>query len=139
MKRLCVWEWIMVLISGGAYFCSLFCGLSQENAVVIALLFILALTVVALLSTESIIVAMTTFSATGFAAPTFFWSLPVPIIIGFSVLLLICTVYISICYLIDSRDEIDYRKFFGSLVSEFAVVFLVLRYGHLLWNYWQKF
>jgi hypothetical protein len=139
MKRLYVWEWVMVLISGGAYFSGLYCGFTKEQAIIIASLFTLALTIVALLSTESIIVALVTFSATGFAAPDVFCNLPVVMIISFLVLLLVGAVYISIHYIIDSRDEIDYHKFLGSLAAEFVVIFVILKYGHLLWNYWQKF
>ncbi|MFA6430480.1 MAG: hypothetical protein WC229_01140 [Candidatus Paceibacterota bacterium] len=138
MKRLYVWEWIMVLVSVVTYFLSLYHGFTPEESVVMATLVSLAAAAVSILCLDSVIVTMIAFAAIG-AVGLIILDIPTLTVASLLVVFIVGAILLSVKYIIDSRDEIDYYGFFGSLASEFTIIFLVLRYGHLLWNYWQKF
>ncbi len=128
----------MALVLGVTYFTSLYYDFTKEEAIVVATLVSLAAAVVAALCFDSMVVIMIVFAAIMSVALTV---LDVPIV-TVSVLLvglIVLAALLSVKHVIDSRDEIDYYKFFGSLAFEFVIIFAILKYGHLLWNYWQKF
>ena len=136
MKRLYFWEWFMVLVTGLSYFGSLCMNLTQQQALLVSVSVTAVAAIVALFSFESFIVALVTFSAIGFATALIGW-LSITVMVVISILLVVLAIGLTVYHLLNNEE--DEHVFIVSLLAQFSVIFLTLRFGHSVWNYWQTF